>query len=63
MGTEGMRVRIDNVACHLMLIGMAQGLFEMALDVESDVDWQLSETGSLEVEVLPRAVLRAAVNM
>lgn len=63
MGTEGMRVRIDNVACHLMLVGMVQGLFEMALDVESNVDWELSESGDLEVEVSPRDALRAAVNM
>jgi hypothetical protein len=63
MGTEGMSVRIDNVACHLMLTGIVQGLFEMALDVESDVDWEVSENGDLQVEVLPRTGLRAASNL
>ncbi len=63
MGTEGMEVSIDNAACHLILVGMAQGLFEMALDVESDVDWELTDGGELRVEVLPRTGLRAAANL
>jgi hypothetical protein len=54
MGPPGLFMRIDNVVGHLMTVGMVQGLFEMAFDVESSVDWALSEEGNLEVQVSPR---------
>jgi hypothetical protein len=54
MGTSGMSMRVDNVSGHLLLVGMAQGLFENALYVESDVDWELTKAGNLELEVKPR---------
>lgn len=44
------------VSGHLMTIGMVQGLFETAFDVESFVDWELSEEGDLTVEVTPRSI-------
>ncbi len=53
MGTWGLRMRIDNAAAHLLTVGMAQGLFEMALDVGSHVDWEFSRQGDLLVEVTP----------
>jgi hypothetical protein len=53
MGTRGLRMRIDNAAAYLMTVGMAQGLFEMALDVDSHVDWEFSKQGDLLVEVTP----------
>jgi hypothetical protein len=56
IGTGGLHMRIDNVSAHLMTIGMAQGLFETALDTESFVDWELDEEGDLEVEVTPRRI-------
>jgi hypothetical protein len=54
MGTSGMSMRIDNVSGHLLLVGMAQGLFENSINVDSDVDWELTKAGNLEVEVKPR---------
>jgi len=54
IGSNGLKMRIDNVSGHLMTIGMVQGLFEMAFDLESTVDWELSNGGNLEVQVLPR---------
>jgi hypothetical protein len=57
MGSQGMRMRIDNATSHLMTAGMAQGLFEMALDVESNVEWELSEEGDLELEVRPLSIM------
>jgi hypothetical protein len=57
MGGKGMRLRIDNAAGHLLSVGIAQGLFEMVLDVESNVEWELSEEGSLQVEVKPQAFM------
>jgi hypothetical protein len=56
MGAKGLRMRIDNAAVHLMIVGLAQGLFEMALDVESNVEWELSQEGDLKLEVIPRIV-------
>jgi hypothetical protein len=53
MGTRGLRMRIDNAAAYLMTVGMAQGLFEIALDVGSHVEWEYSRQGDLLVEVTP----------
>jgi len=53
MGPPGLFMHIDNAAGYLMTVGMVQGLFEMAFNVESKVKWALSEDGNLEVEVNP----------
>jgi hypothetical protein len=37
-----------------MIVGMAQALFETAVDVESNVEWEISQDDDLEVEVTPR---------
>ena len=37
-----------------MMVGLAQGIFEMAFDVDSNVDWELSGEGDLEVRVTPK---------
>ncbi len=55
MRRQGMHMRIVNVALPLILIGMVQGFFEMSFDLRSsDVDWQISEEGDLEMEAKPR---------
>ncbi len=56
MGTKGLWIRIDNAASRLMTVGMVQGLFEMAFDVESSVEWEVSDEGDMEVKVTPRTV-------
>ncbi len=53
IGSRGLFMHIDNAAGYLMTIGMVQGLFEMIFDVDSKVEWALSESGNLEVEVNP----------
>ena len=53
MGMRGVILRIENAAMHLMVVGLAQGLFEMAFGIDSDVDWELSPEGDLKVEVIP----------
>ncbi len=55
MTPAGFEMRIDNVAGHLMTIGMVQGLFEMTFDIDSHVDWEVSERGDLTVEIVPKA--------
>jgi hypothetical protein len=55
MNPSGFKMRIDNAAGHLMTVGMVQGLFEMTFDIDSHVDWELSERGDLTVEIEPAA--------
>jgi hypothetical protein len=54
VGKDGVTLSIDNAAAHLMIVGMVQGLFEMALDVESNAEWDISEERDLEIKVTPR---------
>jgi hypothetical protein len=56
MGARGMRMRVDNAACYLMTAGLAQGLFEMAFDMDSHVEWELSPEGDLDVEITPQGI-------
>ena len=57
MGSRGMRLRVDNAAGHLLTVGMAQALFEIAFDIDSKVEWELSMEGNLEVEIRPQVVM------
>jgi hypothetical protein len=50
-GEENLRLRIENPCMHLLLVGLAQGLFELATGRGSEVDWGLAEDGDLTVEV------------
>jgi hypothetical protein len=47
-------MRLDNAILHLMVVGLVQGLYELAFDIESEVDWELSGGGHLEIEVTPK---------
>jgi hypothetical protein len=51
---RGLRMRLDNAVLPLMIVGMMQGIFDAAFDLDSTVDWELSEEGSLEIEITPR---------
>jgi hypothetical protein len=53
IGANGLHMRIDNAAGHLMIVGLAQGLFDMAFDLDSHVEWEVSENADLELEVSP----------
>ncbi|MEJ5186659.1 MAG: hypothetical protein WHT46_06225 [Candidatus Geothermincolales bacterium] len=55
-GKEGVYIKVANPALHLMLVGMVQGGYEKAYDIQSDVDWELSESGELTIEVKKRKV-------
>jgi len=56
MKKQGMHMRVVNVVLPLILVGMFQGFFEMSFDLRSsDVDWQISEEGDLEMEATPRS--------
>jgi len=51
---KGVRMTIDNAVLPLLVVGMMQGVFEMAVNVESSVDWELSDAGRLQVEISPQ---------
>ena len=55
IGPGGLILRIDNATGYLNTVGMVQGLFEMSFDIDSHVEWELSEEGNLLAEVTPGA--------
>lgn len=55
VGKKGVSLRLDKAGVCLMIVGMIQGLFELAFGVDSHVEWELSEEGDLRVEVTPSA--------
>jgi hypothetical protein len=56
MKRKGMHMRLENVALPLIVVGLAQGFFEIGFGQDSsDVDWELPEGGALEMEVKPKA--------
>jgi len=59
MGSTGLRLRLENSTLYLLVVGIAQALFELAFGRDSEVEWELSEDGVLQVEVTPKA--RSAV--
>jgi hypothetical protein len=55
MRSKGMHMRMENVALAFMMIGLAQGFFEIGFGLDSsEVDWELSPEGDLDMEVKPR---------
>jgi hypothetical protein len=59
MGAQGMSMRVDNAANHLLTVGIAQGYFERAFDIRSHVEWELSVEGDLLVEATPQRITAA----
>jgi hypothetical protein len=54
MKKTGLYLRLENVALPLIVMGIAQGFFEMGFGLDStDIDWELTEEGNLEAEVKP----------
>ncbi len=51
---DRLRMRVENPSLHLLLAGLALGLFELATGRGGGVDWRLAEDGDLVVEVSPR---------
>ncbi|MDY6796546.1 MAG: hypothetical protein SWK76_14900 [Actinomycetota bacterium] len=53
-----LHVKVENIFLHLMVVGLVQGLYEQARVTDSRVEWELSDEGTLDIEVYPR--VRAA---
>jgi len=50
---KGLNIRIENAFMHLLVIGMVQGLYERTYDVDTRLEWDLSDDGELNVTVTP----------
>lgn len=53
MQESGAAMRLDNSCMQLLMVGLLQGSFERIYQVDSQVEWELSEKDSLRVEVTP----------
>jgi hypothetical protein len=51
LSRKGVRVSLANAAIHLWVVGMVQGLYELFSGEDSEVEWELSEDGLLQVTV------------
>ncbi|MBN2026294.1 MAG: hypothetical protein JW854_06000 [Actinobacteria bacterium] len=49
----GLDLLLGNAVMHLLVVGLFQGFYEIAHGVESTVEWSISESGDLEVQVSP----------
>jgi hypothetical protein len=54
MTSKGVQVELDNACLPLLLLGFIQGTFELAFDLESDIEWEISEEGHLSMEIIAR---------
>ncbi len=49
---KGLEVTIENSCIHLLMVGMVQGIFEMARGVEkSSYEWELAPDGDLNISI------------
>jgi hypothetical protein len=53
-GKNGLDVRLENAVLPWIIVGLIQGFYEIANGLESNVEWQYSGEGDLEVEVTAR---------
>jgi hypothetical protein len=51
---KGLRMHLGNAVLPWIIVGLVQGLYEIAIDSESNVEWEYSAKGDLEVEVTAR---------
>jgi hypothetical protein len=50
-GKKNMHIYIENAILPLIVVGLAQGLYELASGSGSDVGWEYSDEGKLEIDV------------
>ncbi|OFW55496.1 MAG: hypothetical protein A2V52_03885 [Actinobacteria bacterium RBG_19FT_COMBO_54_7] len=53
MDRQGLRVSVENAACHLNTAGAFKALFEGLHGGDSRIEWDISENGDLELDVRP----------
>jgi hypothetical protein len=52
---SSLKMRLQNTCLHLMIAGLIQAYFETATGSDSQVEWELEEDGTLELEVTARS--------
>jgi len=52
---SGLHMRLENAVLPVIIVGMMQGVYEAALGLDSDLDWEHGEDGTLTIEVTPRS--------
>ncbi len=55
LSKRGLKVVILNAAVHLMMAGLLQGYYETMTRSESEVDWEMSADGTLELNITAKA--------
>jgi hypothetical protein len=53
LGRRGVHLELENSVMHLLVVGLTQGLYELAFGVEGKVEWEHSDEGRLTVTVTP----------
>ncbi|MDI7252787.1 MAG: hypothetical protein QME89_09560, partial [Actinomycetota bacterium] len=51
---DRLRMRLENAALHLMIVGLLQGYLETSTGRESTAEWELTSEGVLELEITAR---------
>ncbi len=54
LSRRGMSLQVKDSALHLMVIGLAQGIYELAFGMDTRVEWEISGNRDLRVRVIPR---------
>ncbi len=52
---RGLHMLVENAALPMIIVGMMQGIFEMAFDMDTNLEWEVSR-GNLRVELTPKDV-------
>jgi hypothetical protein len=55
IGRRGLHMLVENAALPWIIVGMMQGIFEMAFGLDTDLDWEVSR-GNLRMELIPRTM-------
>jgi hypothetical protein len=64
MKRKGLHMRVKNAALPLIVVGQAQGFFEMGFGVDmTEASWEISPDGDLEAEVTPRGVMENFIDL
>lgn len=50
-GGESLHLLIENACLHMLVVGMAQGFFELTSGLEAAVEWSLARDGDLTIKV------------
>ena len=56
---KGVRMLVENACLPLLIVGMMQGVFETAFDLDSNAEWSHSGEGTLELHITPLRITQS----